>query len=122
MLKLGVFEGKYMNDCHAEFPADWFTHAKTSKTPDINLNCFKIKSRQPLYVWRQKGWIIPPIRAVGFMVLPLLHGPPFARRGCKANQTLAGVQAARGAGDAKLQTRGRCLSSAPTPGAAAMGL
>ena len=60
MLELGVFEGKYCNDCRGEFPPDWFTHAKTSPTPDVSCNYFKVKSRQPLSVWRQKGWIIEP--------------------------------------------------------------
>ena len=60
MLCMGVFEGKYINDCHNEFPADWFANAKLSDTPNPVLNCFKIKSRQPLSVWREKGWIIGP--------------------------------------------------------------
>ena len=60
MLELGVFEGKYMNDCQDEFPADWFNKAKISDTPDISLNYFGIKSRQPLSVWQEKGWIMEP--------------------------------------------------------------
>ncbi|MGE0252443.1 MAG: hypothetical protein AB7G80_06790 [Dongiaceae bacterium] len=60
MLKLGVFEGKYCNDCQKEFPADWFRGAKISKTADPKLNYFGVKSRQPLSVWRKKGWIIEP--------------------------------------------------------------
>jgi len=58
MLELGVFEGKYMNDCREEFPADWFAKAKLSETADPSLNYFGIKSRQPLQVWQAKGWII----------------------------------------------------------------
>jgi len=50
MLELGVFEGKYLNDCRQEFPANWFEKAKTSKVADPSLNFFKIKSRQSLQV------------------------------------------------------------------------
>lgn len=60
MLKLGVFEGKYCNDCRGEFPASWYTQARIADEPDPSLNCFGVKSRQPLSVWRQKGWIIEP--------------------------------------------------------------
>ncbi len=58
MLAHGVFEGKYLNDCRDEFPADWFEDAKLSDVADESVNCFGIKSRQPLSVWREKGWII----------------------------------------------------------------
>jgi hypothetical protein len=60
MLELGVFEGRYINDCQDEFPATWFETAKISETADINLNYFGIKSRQPLAEWRRKGWIYGP--------------------------------------------------------------
>lgn len=60
MLEMGVFEGKYINDCRDEFPADWYEHAKLSDRPDASLNYFGIKSRQPLSVWREKGWIYGP--------------------------------------------------------------
>ncbi len=60
MLAMGVFEGKYLNDCTHEFPTDWFENAKLSDTPNPDLNFFGIKSRQPLAVWKQKGWIIEP--------------------------------------------------------------
>ncbi len=61
MLELGVFEGHYMTDCQNEFPACWFKNAKLSpQKPDVNCNYFKIKSRQPLSIWQQKGWIFPP--------------------------------------------------------------
>ena len=60
MLSMGVFEGKYLNDCKDEFPRDWFAEAKISSTPDASLNYFGIKSRQPLSHWREKGWIYGP--------------------------------------------------------------
>jgi hypothetical protein len=60
MLEMGVFEGKYCNDCADEFPKEWFDQAKLSNTPDASLNYFGIKSRQPLSVWREKGWIYGP--------------------------------------------------------------
>ena len=60
MLEMGVFEGKYLNDCRDEFPADWFEGARLSDRPDIRCNFFGIKSRQPLAVWREKGWIYGP--------------------------------------------------------------
>ncbi|MBD3330552.1 hypothetical protein GF354_03400 [Candidatus Peregrinibacteria bacterium] len=62
MLKYGVFEGKYLNDCYKEFPREWFEGAikKLSPAkPDISKNRFKIKSRQSLKVWKRKGWILP---------------------------------------------------------------
>ncbi len=57
MLAMGIFEGKYCNDCFNEFPPDWFENAKTSDIPNADLNYFGIKSRQSLSVWNEKGWI-----------------------------------------------------------------
>jgi len=60
MLELGVFGGKYMTDCRAEFPADWFLNAKIS--PDkaqSDLNYFLISASKPLWYWKAKGWIYP---------------------------------------------------------------
>ena len=60
MLEMGVFEGKYCNDCQDEFPKSWFENAKISITPQISINYFNIKSRQPLSVWKEKDWIYGP--------------------------------------------------------------
>lgn len=60
MLKMGVFEGKYLNDCRNEYPQDWYEGARLSDRPDPSLNCFGIKSRQPLSAWRENGWIYGP--------------------------------------------------------------
>ena len=58
MLELGVFGGKYMTDCRAEFPADWFEKAKLChERHDPTLNFFGVNASQPLSVWRAKGWI-----------------------------------------------------------------
>jgi len=58
MLALGVFGGKYMTDCRAEFPRSWFTKAKLSpKRKDPSLNYFGVDASQSLKEWRRKGWI-----------------------------------------------------------------
>jgi hypothetical protein len=58
MLELGIFGGKYMNDCKDEYPKSWFKNAKLSKGKyDKNLNFFKVRASQSLAVWRSKGWI-----------------------------------------------------------------
>ena len=60
MLKLGIFCGKYMTDCTAEFPASWFTEAKLApERPDCSLNYFGIRASVSLRVWIEKGWIHP---------------------------------------------------------------
>lgn len=61
MLKLGVFEGHYLNDCQEEFPKTWFAEALISEPkPDIDKNLFQVKSRLPLSEWKKRGWIIAP--------------------------------------------------------------
>jgi len=58
MLALGVFGGKYMTDCAAEFPSDWFASAKLChESHDPRLNFFGVNASQPLSEWRRKGWI-----------------------------------------------------------------
>ena len=58
MLELGVFGGKYMTDCSAEFPTDWFENARLcTKIHDPNLNYFRVNASQTLEEWRRKGWI-----------------------------------------------------------------
>lgn len=60
MLELGVFGGKYMTDCQAEFPKDWFENAKLSpEKSDPTLNYFGVSASQPLKVWQKNGWIYP---------------------------------------------------------------
>jgi hypothetical protein len=61
ILRLGAFEGKYLNDCIKEFPAEWFIDAigldkLRPEKADISVNCFQILSRQPLSVWRANDW------------------------------------------------------------------
>ena len=61
MLSMGVFEGKYLNDCMNEFPREWYLDALRNgklspEHPDKSINLFKKKSRQSLQVWQRNGW------------------------------------------------------------------
>ncbi len=62
MLRMGVFEGKYLNDCVLEFPREWFARALAAgrlspEGADASRNAFRIKSRLPLGEWRRRGWV-----------------------------------------------------------------
>lgn len=59
MLKLGVFEGKYINAVKG-VPASWKKIPKVlgpNDEPDPKLNYYGVKSRQSLSVWKKNGWI-----------------------------------------------------------------
>lgn len=60
MLRRGVFEGKYLNDCVLELPREWYARALgrlCPGRPDPGVNEFRVKSRKSLAYWRRKGWI-----------------------------------------------------------------
>ncbi|MGY8771660.1 MAG: hypothetical protein ACKVH8_24855 [Pirellulales bacterium] len=58
MLELGVFGGKYMTDCTAEFPQAWFDNAKLCATHhNPTLNFFGVNASQSLKQWQAKGWL-----------------------------------------------------------------
>ena len=97
MLHLGVFGGKYMTDCAAEFPADWFAGAKLCHDRhDPQLNFFKVNASQPLAIWRQKGWLY--------------------------DQTMESCAPSRSATRKELPSVRSNLPPSPTSGAASLGL
>jgi len=58
MLELGVFGGSYFNKKQIkEFPKSWFKKAKLSKSFNVKLNRFKVKSGLSREEWIKKGWI-----------------------------------------------------------------
>lgn len=70
MLFMGVFEGKYLNDCTDEFPQEWFLHAGAAgrlspQGADARVNYFGVDSRQPLSAWRENGWVPSPFGTRG---------------------------------------------------------
>ena len=66
MLEYGVFGGSYLGETIKEYPESWFKKAKLSKSFDVNLNFFKIRSGLSLIAWRKKGWIMQKIQEAGF--------------------------------------------------------
>lgn len=59
MLKMGIFEGKYINAVKG-VPEAWKKFPKVlgkNDEPDESLNYYGVKSRQPLSVWKKNGWI-----------------------------------------------------------------
>ncbi len=66
ILAAGAFEGKYLNDCLLEFPAEWFLNAialgrLSPGGANLHVNQFDILSRLPLTQWQKNGWV-PPVR------------------------------------------------------------
>lgn len=73
MLVMGVFEGKYCNDCMLELPREWYSKGLTRisiikdssqlldtlspEAPNYKLNYYKIKSRLSLKQWIKNKWI-----------------------------------------------------------------
>ena len=58
LLSMGIFGGKYMNDCKNEFPKAWFENAKLChEKHDPKMNFFGVNASQSLSVWKSKGWI-----------------------------------------------------------------
>ena len=59
MLKMGIFEGKYVNNIKS-VPASWKSTPKVlgpDELPNEELNFYGVKSRQPLSTWKESGWI-----------------------------------------------------------------
>lgn len=60
MLKMGVFGGKYMNDCKEEFPKKWFIKAKFClEKHDPKINFFGVNASLSLKDWKKRDWIHP---------------------------------------------------------------
>ena len=54
MLAYGVFGGSYLGATINEYPKSWFVKAKISKTFNVNLNYFHVRSGLSLKEWKKK--------------------------------------------------------------------
>ena len=60
MLRLGIFGGKYLTDCRAEFPDAWYEGARLChERHEPELNHFGINASLPLSEWQARHWIYP---------------------------------------------------------------
>jgi hypothetical protein len=60
MLELGVFGGKYMTDCRAEYPDEWFERARLChERHEPELNFFGVNASLALREWQERDWIHP---------------------------------------------------------------
>jgi len=58
MLHLGVFGGRYLTDCQAEFPDAWYEGARLCHERHVpELNYFGVNASLPLSQWQARGWI-----------------------------------------------------------------
>ena len=55
ILEYGFFGGSYLGDTIKEYPKTWFTKAKLSKSFDVELNYFQIRTGLSLKEWKQMG-------------------------------------------------------------------
>lgn len=122
MLELGVFGGKYMTDCRAEFPATWFTRAKLCRDRhDPALNFFGVNASQPLSVWRRKGWIHPDDPRGWFQWYCRYY---LGRRGPddERHPSLARRTTSRRAAPERVRSRRLGVSATTAPGPVALGV
>ena len=118
MLRLGVFGGKYLTDCKAEFPRSWFSRARLAKDGrDRSLNYFGVDASQPLSVWRKKGWIHRDDPRGWFQ----WYGRYYLGRRLPEEDARQNPPACA-ANSAKLRARRRDLPAKTAAGAAALGL
>jgi hypothetical protein len=103
MLELGIFGGKYMTDCVAEYPSDWFKTAKLCHqrhNPDFELlwderfPAALLLAREGLDLSRRPARLVP-------VVLPLLPWKAVRRRPTP-DQTVASFPKACRAGEKEL--------------------
>ena len=66
MLELGIFGGSYFGNNIKEFPKNWFTNAKLSKTFDVSINRFKVKAGLSREHWLEKDGYLKKIHQDGF--------------------------------------------------------
>ncbi len=124
MLRLGVFCGRYLNDCRGEFPKSWFQGAKLARRgPRLFAELFWC-GRQPAALHLAKEKLDPPRGSTWLVpvVLPLLYGPAPADRGPAADQSLEGDSPPRPADRAALRAGRPRLPATATAGTPALGL
>ena len=121
MLAMGVFEGKYGNDCRGELPGEWFAKGRVSEPPDPAFNFFWGQEPKTAFLLERER-LDHRSRSEGLvpLLLSLLPGPATTGNRRLAGQAMEQLCVARRTNSRQSCARGYLLPAKTAAGTSAM--